>query len=84
LSEAKRIDLCLCDEHGVEQFRLPDIPVDPEAGSVIYQESITFAKTLPTTTLIARLVGLDENDDERLLGEYTFNHTRSLPGPDAG
>jgi hypothetical protein len=80
LSEAKCVDLCLCDERGVEQFRLPDIPVDPEAGSVIYQESITFAKALPTCTLIARLVALDEAGDERLLGEYTFNHTRSVPG----
>jgi hypothetical protein len=81
LSGAKRVDLCLCDERGVEQIRLPDIPVDPEAGGVIYQESITFAKALPTTTLIARLVALDEAGIERLLGDYTFNHTRSLPDP---
>jgi len=28
-------------------------------------------------------VGFDEAGVERLLGEYTFNHTRSLPGPGA-
>ena len=83
LSGAKRVDLCVCDERGVEQRRLPDIPVSPEAGSVAYQESITFAKAAPNTKMIMRLVALDESGGERLLGEYTFNHTRSLPGPGA-
>jgi hypothetical protein len=83
LSGAKRVDLCLCDEHGVEQRRLPDIPVHPGASSVIYHESITFAKAMPTSKMIARLVTFDEAGGEHLLGEYTFNHTRSLPGPSA-
>ena len=83
LSGAKRVDLSFCDERGVEQFRLQDIPVNPAAGSVLYQESITVAKALPTRRIIARLVAFDEAGQERLLGEYTFNHTRSLPGPGA-
>jgi hypothetical protein len=33
--------------------------------------------------MIARVMGLDESGGERLLGEYTFNHTRRLPGPGA-
>jgi len=33
--------------------------------------------------MIVRLVTVDEAGTERLLGEYTFNHTRSLPGPGA-
>jgi hypothetical protein len=82
-SGAKRVDLCLCDERGVEQLRLPDIPVPSGAGSVLYQESIAFAKAMPTHRMIARLVAVDEAGAERLLGEYTFNHTRSLPGPGA-
>ena len=82
LSGAKRVDLCICDERGVEQLRLPDIPVHPGASAVAYQESITFAKAAPTNKMIARLVAFDEAG-ERLLGEYTFNHTRSLPGPGA-
>jgi hypothetical protein len=80
LSGARRVDLCICDERGVEQLRLPDIPVHAGASSVVYQESITFAKAAPTNKMIARLVTLDEAGGERLLGEYTFNHTRSLPG----
>jgi hypothetical protein len=83
LSRAKRVDLCICDERGVEQLRLPDIPVHPGASSVAFQESITFAKAAPTNKMIARLVAFDETGGERLLGEYTFNHTRSLPGPGA-
>jgi hypothetical protein len=78
---AKRVDLCLCDEHGVQQLRFPDIPVPAGAASLVFQQSITFAKAAPTGTMIARLVAVDETGDERLLGEYTFNHTRSLPGP---
>jgi hypothetical protein len=82
-SGAKRVDLCICDERGQEQLRLPDIPFHPGASSVVLQESIPFAKAAPTHKMIARLVTFDEADGERLLGEYTFNHTRSLPGPGA-
>lgn len=78
---ARRVDLCFCDERGVEQNRMPDIPIHPDAGGVLYQESMIFAKASPSSRLIARLVALDETGAERLLGEYTFNHTRSLPGP---
>jgi hypothetical protein len=83
LSGAKRVDLCICDERGIEQLRLPDIPVHSGASSVVFQESITFAKAAPTNKMIARLVAMDDTGGERLLGEYTFNHTRSLPGPGA-
>jgi len=83
LTGAKRVDLCICNERGVEQLRLTDIPVHAGASSVIYQESITFAKAMPTSTMIARLVSFDEAGGEHLLSEYMFNHTRSLPGPSA-
>jgi Putative zinc-finger len=83
LSGAKRIDLRLCDQRGVEQLRLPDIPFRSDAGSVVFQQSITYAKAAPSETMIARLVTVDEAGAERLLGEYTFNHTRSMPGPGA-
>lgn len=81
LTGAKRVDLCICDEHGIQQLRLPDIPIHSGTSSVIYQESITFAKAAPDTIMILRLVTFDETGAERLLGEYTFNHARSLPGP---
>jgi hypothetical protein len=81
LSAVERVDLCICDHNGVEQSRLSDIPVHAGASGVIYQESITFAKAAPTFKSIFRLVTFDDAGRERPLGEYTFNHTRSLPGP---
>jgi len=83
LSGAKRVDLCICNENGVEQMRLPDIPVHSGRTSVAFQESITFAKSAPSMKMIMRMVGFDDKGSEQVLGEYTFNHTRSMPGPGA-
>ena len=80
LKGTERIDLSICDGNGAEQLRMPDIPVNPSAGDVILQESITFAKAAPTSVMIIRLIAVNETGGEQLLGEYTFNHTRSLPG----
>jgi len=81
ISGVARVDFCMCDETGVEHVRLQDVPVNSETGDVIFQESITYAKAMPSSTLVVRLLGFDEGGSERPLGEYTFNHTRSLPGP---
>jgi hypothetical protein len=83
LNVAKRVDVCFCDERGVERGRLTDIPFHSAAGSVAFQQPIAYAKAAPSETLIARLVAFDDSGRERLLGEYTFNHTRTLPGPGA-
>jgi hypothetical protein len=81
LTAASRVDLSWCDRRGVEQQRMADIPIRPEAGTVIIQQSIAWAKASPSATMIARLLGVDDNGTERLLGEYTFYHTRTIPGP---
>jgi hypothetical protein len=80
LSAAARVDLSWCDPQGVEVMRMADIPVRRDAGTVICQQSITMAKASPSNTLIARLVAVDPGG-ERLLGEYAFHHTRTIPGP---
>ncbi len=82
-TNAARVDLSICDERGIEQVRLPDIPIQPGANHLIYQESITFAKAMPSNKMIARLIAFDEADSEALISEYAFNHTRSMPGPAA-
>jgi len=46
---------------GAEQLRLPDIPFHSGAGSVAFQQSITYAKAAPSETMIARLVAVDDN-----------------------
>ena len=74
-----KFDLSLCDATGAEQLRLVDIPLRPGAGTVVYQESVTWAKSSPSNTMIARLLARDPAGAERLLGEYTFHHTRTIP-----
>jgi anti-sigma factor RsiW len=81
LSTASRVDLSWCDPRGIERQRMADIPVSPGTGSVICQQSITWAKASPTSSMTARLLAVDEKGEERLLGEYTFHHTRTIPGP---
>jgi hypothetical protein len=81
LGAAARVDLSWCDGQGVEFMRMTDIPVGTDAGTVLCQQSITMAKASPSNTLIARLVSVDEKAGERLLGEYAFHHTRTIPGP---
>ena len=84
LSAARRVDLCFCDEHGVERFRLADIPFDSTSGSVAFQQSITYAKAAASETMLARLVTFDDSGSERVVGEYAFHHTRTLPSPGIG
>ncbi len=80
LSGVKRLDLSICNAAGIEQRRLHDIPFHPNAGSVISQEPIALVKAAPSMTLIYRLVNVDESGEDHPVAEYTFNHTRSLPG----
>ena len=81
VATASRVDLSWCDSQGVERQRMADIPMRADAGSLICQQSITWAKASPTATMIARLLAVDDAGDERVLGEYTFHHTRTIPGP---
>jgi hypothetical protein len=81
ISAATRVDLSLCDANGMEHTRLPDIPFQSGGGSINLHESASLMKLAPTMTMIARLVAVDESGNEQQLGEYTFNHTRTIPGP---
>lgn len=81
VSMAARVDLSWCDLHGVERGRMTDIPNRVDAGSIICQQSITWAKASPTTSLVARLLAVDEQGNESVLGDYTFHHTRTIAGP---
>ena len=84
LSGTTRLNLCVCDERGVEQFRLSDIPFQPGAAAWSGTESVTFMKAARTMTLIARLMGFDDAGHERLLGEYTFPPRAHCPAPAPG
>lgn len=80
VTTAGRVDLAWCDTQGVEHQRLVDVPVHPGTGEVICQQSITWAKASPSVTRIAKLLAVDHSGNQRLLGEYTFHHTRTIPG----
>ena len=80
-SESRRIDLAICNGSGVEMMRMADIPFRPGKGTLLLHESITRAKAMPTAVMIARIVAVDDAGVERTVGEYTFNHTRTIPGP---
>jgi hypothetical protein len=76
-----RVDLSICDGRGVELIRLADIPFEAASGAVMWQQSISYAKAAPSGSMVARLLSVQEPAAERLLGEYTFIHTRTMLGP---
>lgn len=81
LSGLERVDLSFCDRQGVERQRMTDIPIRSDAARVILHESAVFGKTSPSMTMVARLLAVGSDGVERTLGEYTFQHTRTIPGP---
>lgn len=81
LTGATRVDLSWCDLGGVEHQRMPDIQVRPGAVDVVCQQSITWAKQSPTVSMVARLLAVEDGGVERVIGEFTFHHERTIPGP---
>lgn len=67
--------LDLGDGH-VQQWRVKDLPFDPDADEMLSMPSAMALKKLPAHTFRIRLVAMDESG-ERSLGEYTFAHTPS-------
>ena len=57
--------------------RLEDIAFDAQSGEVVVAPSIAYIRTLPACRYVMRLVAV-EAKGERVLGEYTFNHSPHL------
>lgn len=72
-----RMDLVEYVEGGPEK-RLEDLPVDLARGELILAQSMPFARAMPSQVLRVRLLAHDAGGD-RLVAEYMFAHTRSLP-----
>jgi hypothetical protein len=70
-----RVDLIAEPEGGGAQ-RAEDVPFDAATGEVILAQSMPMLRALPTSTFRIRLVAPDDAGAERVLGEYTFAHTR--------
>jgi hypothetical protein len=76
LSGVGRVDLSRCSAEGQEEGRLADIPVNPAKGEVIFIEPSDYLRSLGESVLRIRLLAVGDAG-ERLLGEYTFNHSPS-------
>jgi hypothetical protein len=78
LAGAPRVDILQCDASGVELRRLTDVPFDARSGEIILSEPIGWVRTLPSHRMRLRLVAVEPGRPERLLAEYTFDHTASI------
>jgi hypothetical protein len=79
LAGVKRVDALQSRDLGdgrVQQWRMEDVPFDPDAGEVLLLPSAAVLKQLPAHTFRVQLVAVDTSG-ERSLGEYTFAHTPS-------
>jgi hypothetical protein len=74
LAEVTRLDMVYLDSEGKPQIRQEDIPFNVENGDVVISTRIDALRALPTTSLRVRLLAVD-NNGERTLGDYTFNHS---------
>lgn len=74
LAGLERLDLELPGAEGNERVRLTDIPFDAAAGEVILTPDVPSIRALPAIRYNVRLLAV-AREGERVLGEYTFNHT---------
>ena len=74
LADVKRLDLVLDDEASGAHWRAEDVAFDPAANEVVMATKMTELRQLGSATLCAQLLAV-ERDQERIIGEYTFNHS---------
>lgn len=78
LADVRRLDaISYPPNEPAEVFH--DIPFDHASGEVVLASRIAHVRTLPSHQYRMRLVAVDENG-ERVIGDYTFNHTRFAIG----
>ena len=73
LRDVARLDLASRIDNGAE-YRLADLPFDSSTGEVILAPSADVLRARPAQVERMRLLAVGPEGD-RLLGEYTFNHT---------
>jgi hypothetical protein len=76
LGDVKRLDVVTSVDESASERRLTDVPFDADSGEVLILPSAAWLKAMPAFTMRMRLVAVD-GDNERPLGEYTFNHSPS-------
>jgi hypothetical protein len=76
LTGAKRVDISHCDAEGKEHGRVRDVLFTRARKEVVFAQSSDALRALGKETIRMRLIAVDDTE-ERVLGEYTFNHTPS-------
>lgn len=71
LAGVERIDVITMDTAGP---RLEDVPFDAASGEVVLAARIAQIRALPAHRYVVRVVAVG-GGGERVLGDYTFNHT---------
>ncbi len=61
---------------GEPALRIEDVPVSPESHELILAQAMPAMRALGSAAMVMRLLSR-EKEGERLLGEYTFSHTRT-------
>ena len=72
LEGVARVDAVIVLDHDI---RLEDVPFDAAAGQVILAPSVELMRSLPAHRELVRLLAVEQGG-ERVLGEYTFNHSQ--------
>jgi hypothetical protein len=75
LHDVRRLDVVMHDAE-LGTVRATDVAFDPEAGSVTYVPSVSFLRSLGHAQQRVQLVAV-EGADERVIADYTFNHSPS-------
>ena len=78
LGGIERLDVIVHDPARGGAVRLEDVPFNAESGEVLFAPGAAYLRTLDALTQCLELVAVAEAD-ERVIGEYTFNHQR-YPG----
>lgn len=73
LAGLARVDLVRHPPEG-GAVRAEDIPFDAGSGEVVIVTPAAYLRGLPTSVERMELFAVDAAGDERLLGDYTFNH----------
>ena len=81
LTGQERVDLALCDPSGAERLRMRDIPFRAGLGEIILNYPIGPSRRSGPDVLVVKLLAVsgpaEKVPGERVLAEYTFNHTPS-------
>jgi anti-sigma factor RsiW len=73
LAGLERVDLSVVDASGAELERMRDLPVPAGAGEIVLAQQAQSVERFPLNIRMRLLERRAEG--ERVLGEYTFNHT---------